>query len=152
MSLKSSVFAALLIIGLSISSTAAASTPLEERTFFRPVRVGLCVGLAPDCPIGGLKAEFSSKYVGASFVATAGFGSSIKIYPGLALHKEAVSIRPFVHGSMGVSPVFPLMHGGGGGADIHLFKSKRLLLQPTASIVCAEDCFATGSMSVMAAF
>ncbi len=163
MSLKAFTLACLMATGLIASTSAAASTPLEERTFFRPVRVGLCAGLSPECTFAGLKTEFSSKYVGASVTLTAGIAGALKLYPGGALHSERVSIRPF--GQVAAGNFWgEEMLGGGIGADIHLFKSKRLLLQPSASVferckppyggIGGEECNveAGGSLSVMAAF
>ena len=121
------------LLGLIGGDALAEKKPLEERHFFRPVRIGLCGGVSPDC-LAGAKFEFAGKYVGfnTSFGLIVLSGST-KIYPAGAFHSEKVSWRPYVFfgGSGGLG--LPFFGGGGVGTDVHLFKSKRLLLQPSVS-------------------
>ena len=151
-------------IAMSHSNAAEANQPLEERRFFRPVRVGLCAGVSPDCPFMGLKTEFAGKYVGASVTLTGGIAAAIKAYPMGAYHSEKVSVRPYANFGAGTFWGNETV-GGGIGADVHFFKSKRLLVQPSVSFqqVCEDpyggqppvaDCELGpgGALSVMVAF
>jgi len=135
------------------SSAAAQEKPkeLEERRLFRPLRAGVCVGVDPGCFIGGLKVEFAGKYVGlSSYAGFLWFGMEGKVYPVGAFHWEKASIRPFAYGAgtlgMGLDPT----HGWGLGADVHLLKRKRILLQPqvsyfgTDSLDCVESSASAG--------
>jgi len=112
----------------------------------------------------GLKTEVAGKYLGASVTLTAGIAAAIKVYPLGAYHSEKVSVRPYANFGAGTFWGNETV-GGSMGADVHFFKSKRLLVQPSLSFqqVCKDpygseppvaDCEQGpgGSLSVMVAF
>ena len=157
------LFCALALSTSILSSTAfAEKKPLEERRFFRPFRIGICAGWSNDCALAGIKTEFSGKYIGGTLaVGPLTMGLSAKAYPAGAYHFDAVTWRPYVQ--YGIGGFWgTTLKGGGVGTDIHLLKSKRLMIQPTVSFM--EECDSTGeepsscsigpggSLSVMAAF
>jgi len=153
------------LLGLMGGDALAEKKPLEERHFFRPVRIGLCGGVSPDC-LAGAKFEFAGKYLGTNI----SFGlivvsASTKVYPAGAFHSEKVTWRPYAFFGASGGLGLPLFGGGGVGTDVHLFKSKRLLLQPSVSVhkvttassrhpeaPTSDKISAGGSLSVMAAF
>ena len=153
------------LLGLMGGDALAEKKPLEERHFFRPVRIGLCGGVSADC-LAGAKLEVAGKYLGVNLSwGLIVVGISAKVYPAGAFHSEKVSWRPYAfYGASGGLGI-PGYLGGGVGTDVHLFKSKRLLLQPSVSVhkVSApgsnqpeerapDKISAGGSLSVMAAF
>jgi len=153
------------LMGLLGSDAFAEKKPLEERHFFRPVRIGVCGGQSPDCLLGA-KLELAGKYVGLSASFGLVFASiSGKVYPAGAFHSAKVSYRPYAFYGASGGFGFPVFVGGGVGTDVHLFKSKRLLLQPSVSVhkesapgssrpeeKAPDRIAAGGSLSVMAAF
>jgi hypothetical protein len=116
--------------------------------------------------LAGAKLEFAGKYLGVNLSwGLIVVGLSAKVYPAGAFHSDKVSWRPYAFygasGGLGISAFV----GGGVGTDVHLFKSKRLLLQPSVSVhkVSApgsnqpekrepDHVAVGGSLSVMAAF
>jgi len=99
--------------------------------------------------LAGAKLEFSGKYIGvnAHFGLLWG-GFSGKVYPVVAFHSDAASVRPYLGYGVAAGMMLPLLSGPSLGADVHVFKNKRLLLQPqiswtTEQRVC-EEVEATG--------
>ena len=153
-----------------LSGTANAEPkPLDERFFYRPVRIGLCGGHSPECQVASTKFEFSTKYVGFNFhvgLIPAWLGATLKAYPTPMLNVNKTTFRPYVF--YGGAAVFSSsdLAGGGVGSDIHFFTNKRLMLQPSLAVFNLSTyepmgpnrgpeesrISAGGSLSVMAAF
>ena len=139
-------------LGSSASSQPSAK---EDPWLFKPVRIGLCIGAGPGCYLAGVKAEVSGRFVGVQanvgpYLAWAGFGA--KVYPGVSIHRETWSLRPYLQGGRGagfgfVGGTTPAT-GGGVGVDVHLRRGKRLLLQPQISVVGPRysDCLVEESL------
>ena len=108
----------------------------EERTFFRPFRVGLCGGLGIDCTALSFRGEVSGRWVGVgahALVIPIMSGAHVKAFFLPPQHAKVVSWRPygFAGRTWGINS--ETTTGGGLGADVHLTRSKMLLLQPTIS-------------------
>ena len=128
------------LVAFALHSAAEAADerpPPEERTFFRPLRVGMCGGHGLDCTIASYRIEVAGRWVGAGahamFIPMAG-GAYVKGYALPPSHHELISWRPY--GFLGRTWMLGREQwtGGGLGADVHLTKSKILLLQPTLSM------------------
>ncbi len=147
----------------------AEKKPLEDRFFYRPVRIGLCGGFSPECQLGSTKFEFSTKYVGINFhigVIPVWVGTTLKTYPTPIYNVNKTTFRPYVFYGAGAVFMASAITGGGVGTDIHFLESKRLLLQPAIAVFnqtfsqpmgpnrAPEKSRVTagGSLSVMAAF
>ena len=135
------VFLAILLSSPIASKNALADTgPSEEAWFFRPARVGVCAGWGPGCFLGSVKAEVSGRFVGAYMHAgLLWFGIGGKLYPQLTTHRETWSTRAYVHGGVSGGLMLPVLAGGGVGVDVHLLRSKRLVLQPQLSFIAARS-------------
>ena len=161
--------------GMGGSAASAEQPEANDTPTVRPFRIGACVGLGPECPVAGAKAEVSSTYVGASFSGNTEIQAvSVKAYP-ISFFDAASTTRLFVNYA---APLFynnifdPGTQGIGLGADLQFLESKRLLVQPTVMVqrTCAIEftivespgggsgpgrtCSVrpAGSISVMAAF
>lgn len=151
-----------------VAQAADERPPPEERTFFRPLRVGMCGGNGLDCLIASYRVEVAGRWVGvgahAMFVPIAS-GAYVKGYALPPRHHELVSWRPY--GFVGRSWILGREQwtGGGLGADVHLTKSKILLVQPSFSMWQSRrrhsdpdnrkkvySLSAGGSLNIMAAF
>ena len=108
-------FPALCLLGMlgpahADSGTKAGVSPSVSK------RIGACIGIDESCSLLGANFEFTTQHVGISvspFLPTA----SLKVYliPGVF----------YFHGGAGVA-----LGGGGVGWDIHMLKSRKLILQP----------------------
>ena len=132
----------LILVALSSCPAQANGTPSEEQSVLRPFRTGSCGGYSPDCYLLSGKIELAHRYVGANvhfsllpMVFWWG-GGSIKVYPGGAVHRRVISLRPYLFfGSSGSKDryVGSALPGGGIGADIHVGASKKVIIQPSVS-------------------
>ena len=146
--ITTALFASMVLLP-SRSALADAGPSLEDEGLFQPFRIGVCAGWNADCMAGGPRLEFAGRYVGANVSLTAGIAGSLKAYPFGAYHGESLSVRPYLYA--GVGNFWGIAHAGGGvGTDIHLFQSKRFMLQPSVSVhrQCEGQHGATGSMAV----
>ena len=138
----------LALVALSSHSAQAKDTPSEEQPLLRPIRSGLCGGLSPDCYFLSGKIELAHRYVAVnahlSPIPTVVMwgGGSIKVYPGGAVHRRTISLRPYLFvGKSGSKDLYvgDSVPGGGIGADIHVGPSKKLIIQPSISWVHRND-------------
>ena len=138
----------LTLVALSSRAAQANDTPSEEQPLLRPIRGGLCGGLSPDCYFLSGKIELAHRYVAVnahlSPIPTVVMwgGGSIKVYPGGAVHRRTISLRPYLFvGKSGSKDryVGDSVPGGGIGADIHVGPSKKLIIQPSISWVHRND-------------
>ena len=132
------------------------SDTAQEDGSFHPARIGLCGGYDPGCYGFGVKLEVSGKYFGTNVhLGLLWAGIQCKIYPGLSVHSEALSLRPYVgYGIAGSEDDFiGWLTGPSVGVDLHLLKNKRLLLQPQLSWTKEghynKGWFPSGSLSLM---
>lgn len=164
--------------GMGASAASAEQPEANDTPTVRPFRIGACVGLGPECPVAGAKAEVSGRYVGASFSGNTEVQAvSVKAYP-ISFFDAASTTRLFVNCALlldnGDSEGLfdSSTQGIGLGADLHFLQSKRLLVQPTVMVqrTCATEVYIqappgggsgpgrtcsvrpAGSISVMAAF
>ena len=162
-------FALTALLFMMSGNAQAETKPLEDRFFYRPVRIGLCGGFTPDCQLGSTKFEFSTRYVGFNFhigLIPVWLGTTLKTYPTPIYNVNKTTFRPYVFYGAGAIFMASAITGGGLGTDIHFFNSKRLMLQPAIAVfnqsfssppgpnrAPAENrVTAGGSLSVMAAF
>ena len=102
-----------------------------ERPPVRPVRIGVCAGLATDC-VAGIKLEIAGPFIAVNAAyAVVAMSASIKVYPTKGVPTKGLYAFYGVSGAMGMTQIY---HGVGAGADVYLSKSKRLLLQPSVSL------------------
>lgn len=150
MSTLTRTFGVLVLTLFALSSRAAQAneTSSEKQPLLRPIRVGLCGGLSPDCYFLSGKIELAHRYVAVnahlSPIPTVVMwgGGSIKVYPGGAVHRRTISLRPYLFvGKSGSKDryVGDSVPGGGIGADIHVGPSKKLIIQPSLSWVHRND-------------
>lgn len=159
----------LTLLALASPLATAGDTPAESEPLLRPFRTGACGGYSPDCFVLSGKIELAHRYVGANLHFSAlptvfwWGGGSIKVYPGGAIHRRILSLRPYLFfGSSGSKDryVGSSLPGGGMGADIHVGASKSAIIQPSVSMTRFYNVGDTrsprspisGSISVMRGF
>lgn len=109
----------------------------EERTFFRPLRVGLCGGYGIDCSWASYRVEVSGRWVGIgahALLIPIESGAHVKAFFLPPQHTTQVSWRPYAFAGRIWSINAQRGTGGGLGADVHLTSSKILLFQPSFSM------------------
>ena len=111
-------------------------------TPFFTSRAGICVGLDPSCIGGGLRLEFSGRYLGVAFsgLGLSG-GLTGKLYPYPLMERERVHWRPYIFGGFSADLFAGRVNGTGGaglGADVHTGSAKRLVLQPQISFMSSS--------------
>jgi hypothetical protein len=119
---------------LVLSSLTFAKEPDRIHGF----RMGGCLGFSTECMSASLTFEYAGKYVGFNLSlpgVPVWAASSVRFYPIPIRHGEKLSWRPYGYVGGAVIIFNPPLVGGGGGADIHLSKSKRLCLQPSLGAV-----------------
>ena len=133
-------FLCLLVASWGLSGTARAADerpPPEERTFFRPLRVGLCGGYGIDCSWASYRVEVSGRWVGVganALLIPIESGAHVKAFFLPPQHTAQLSWRPYGFAGRIWSINAQRGTGGGLGADVHLTSSKMLLLQPSVSM------------------
>ena len=129
-----SIFRSTLLALLFLVPTAAMAErkPLEERFMYRSVRLGVCGGWSTECMVGSLKFELAPRYIGFSLSSALIWGAgTLKVFPLDYRHSEKISWRPYAYYGGSYLIMSAGIGGGGVGADVLLFGSKRLLLQPS---------------------
>jgi hypothetical protein len=129
-----SVVRSILLALLFLVPTAAVAErkPSEERFMYRSVRMGVCGGWSTECMVGSLKFELAPRYIGFSLsTALIWGGATVKVFPLDYRHSDKISWRPYGYYGGSYLIMSAGIGGGGVGADVLLFGSKRLLLQPS---------------------
>ena len=156
---KSALVALLLL--LPAAGFAKERPPPEERRLYRSFRIGMCTGMSTECLALAPKIEFSPRYVGFSISTAIAWGTAaLRVTPLPYKHGEKLSWRPYGYFGAGYVMMAGGYTGGGVGADMLLFKNKRLSLQPSAGISKVGPSSvdggvwwtAAGQLSIMGAF
>ena len=128
----------------------------EEKDRIHGFRIGACGGFSTECMVGGLKLEYAGKYIGANLsmpILPAWIATSIRVYPLSIQEKDTLSWRPYAYVGASAILMAAAFSGGGVGADLHLTKSRRLCLQPSAGVhTDSNEYFPSGSLGIMYTF
>lgn len=131
--IRNIIVCVVIAMSLTLASPAWATENASgfDTSYVNPLRVGLCVGFTSDCTLAGVKLEWIEEFIGVSLmVGPLTWGTAFRYYPLRSLHSRRDRYAPYVYLGAGGADEVDLV-GLGLGADIHVFKSRWLILQPS---------------------